>query len=290
MSRVLEIRVRADRRARRLDHPPDRRASPNPPHRPAAGRKLAPRSGTRPSRGWSAATSSRAPRSTSSRCGRPTRSTRNDRPRAGLGRRPRLQQRARLPARPALGAGRRRLPQADRPVPGRSPTSTRSADVRAVRQRAGTRTPSSASSARRSRACTTPAGCRAPARDVLQDPTQAATRLRRTSTGVVGRFANDKRVHAWDLWNEPDNTNGNSYGKRASRRTSRSSCCALLPKVVRLGARGRADAADHLGRVAGRLVDRRRSCRPMASSSSSNSDVISFHNYDEPPELEKRVG
>ena len=31
--------------------------------------------------------------------------------------------------------------------------------------------------------------------------------------GVVGRFKDDKRVHAWDLFNEPDNRNQSSYGK-----------------------------------------------------------------------------
>ena len=31
--------------------------------------------------------------------------------------------------------------------------------------------------------------------------------------GVVGHFKDDKRVQVWDVWNEPDNTNGNSYGE-----------------------------------------------------------------------------
>jgi len=31
--------------------------------------------------------------------------------------------------------------------------------------------------------------------------------------GVIGRFRDDRRVHAWDMINEPDNTNGNSYGR-----------------------------------------------------------------------------
>jgi len=31
--------------------------------------------------------------------------------------------------------------------------------------------------------------------------------------GVLARFKDDKRVLVWDLWNEPDNTNGSSYGK-----------------------------------------------------------------------------
>src|SRR5205823_6635453 len=32
--------------------------------------------------------------------------------------------------------------------------------------------------------------------------------------GVVGRFKDDRRVQAWDVWNEPDNTNANSYGHK----------------------------------------------------------------------------
>lgn len=31
--------------------------------------------------------------------------------------------------------------------------------------------------------------------------------------GVVGRFKDDPRVQVWDIWNEPDNMNDNSYGK-----------------------------------------------------------------------------
>ncbi len=33
-------------------------------------------------------------------------------------------------------------------------------------------------------------------------------------TAVLKRFGNDKRVHLWDLWNEPCNENTNSYGTR----------------------------------------------------------------------------
>ena len=31
--------------------------------------------------------------------------------------------------------------------------------------------------------------------------------------GVVGRFKDDGRVQVWDIWNEPDNDNANSYGR-----------------------------------------------------------------------------
>jgi hypothetical protein len=33
-------------------------------------------------------------------------------------------------------------------------------------------------------------------------------------TTVVHRFRDDPRIHAWDVWNEPDNNNANCYGPR----------------------------------------------------------------------------
>ena len=48
-----------------------------------------------------------------------------------------------------------------------------------------------------------------PGAKVLQDPAQYA-RLKSYVVGVVGAFANDSRILAWDVWNEPDNTNGAS--------------------------------------------------------------------------------
>ncbi|HEU5334942.1 MAG TPA: 1,4-beta-xylanase, partial [Terriglobales bacterium] len=43
-----------------------------------------------------------------------------------------------------------------------------------------------------------------PGAAALQDPAQYA-RLKEYVQGVIGAFANDPRVLAWDLWNEPDN-------------------------------------------------------------------------------------
>src|SRR5689334_745650 len=45
----------------------------------------------------------------------------------------------------------------------------------------------------------------------LKNPAKQAV-LEAYVKGVIGRFKDDPRVHAWDLYNEPDNTNGNSYG------------------------------------------------------------------------------
>jgi hypothetical protein len=52
-----------------------------------------------------------------------------------------------------------------------------------------------------------------PGRIVLENEKEWA-RLEDYVAGVVGHFANDPRVHVWDIWNEPDNNNGGTYGPR----------------------------------------------------------------------------
>ena len=51
-----------------------------------------------------------------------------------------------------------------------------------------------------------------PGLDVLLDPTKY-NELEDYIKGVISHFKDDKRVLIWDLYNEPGNTNGNSYGK-----------------------------------------------------------------------------
>lgn len=50
-----------------------------------------------------------------------------------------------------------------------------------------------------------------PGAAALGDASQHA-RLEAYVKGVVGAFAKDPRVLGWDIWNEPDNRNGSSYG------------------------------------------------------------------------------
>src|SRR6185503_11668954 len=47
--------------------------------------------------------------------------------------------------------------------------------------------------------------------------------------GVIGRFKDDKRVTVWDIWNEPDNTNNNSYGKDKLKREPADKVKRTLP-------------------------------------------------------------
>src|SRR5437868_2018916 len=51
-----------------------------------------------------------------------------------------------------------------------------------------------------------------PGRKALQNPSEYL-RLEAYVKGVVGAFAKDERILAWDIWNEPDNTNQGSYGE-----------------------------------------------------------------------------
>src|SRR5262245_16131292 len=50
----------------------------------------------------------------------------------------------------------------------------------------------------------------APGAKALQDAKEYP-RLKTYVTGVVGAFGKDSRVLGWDIWNEPDNMNTNSY-------------------------------------------------------------------------------
>lgn len=52
-----------------------------------------------------------------------------------------------------------------------------------------------------------------PGAAALKDEIQRA-RLQAYVEGIIGAFANDTRVLAWDVWNEPDNMNGASYGSK----------------------------------------------------------------------------
>ncbi|HET7232168.1 MAG TPA: cellulase family glycosylhydrolase [Longimicrobium sp.] len=53
----------------------------------------------------------------------------------------------------------------------------------------------------------------APGVEILRDSATWNAQLKPYVQGVIGRFGRDPRVLAWDLFNEPDNTNGGSYGQ-----------------------------------------------------------------------------
>jgi len=68
-----------------------------------------------------------------------------------------------------------------------------------------------------------------PGTAVLNDPAQYP-RLEAYVKGLLGAFANDPRILAWDLWNEPDNGNEDSYAK-GDPRNKNTIIIGLLPQV-----------------------------------------------------------
>jgi len=126
----------------------------------------------------------------------------------------------------------------------------------------------------------------APGRAILMDPAQYP-RLKSYVQGVVGAFANDQRILAWDVWNEPDNGNDSSYGKLETP-SMRDRVLALLPQVFAWARAVHPSQPLTSGVWAGdwSSLDR---MSPMARIQIEQSDVISFHNYGWPEEFEARI-
>ena len=126
----------------------------------------------------------------------------------------------------------------------------------------------------------------APGAAILADPAQYP-RLEAYVKGVVGAFANDQRILAWDVWNEPDNGNGGSYAK-GEPRNKNELVLALLPEVFAWARSVHPVQPLTSGVWHGdwKSLD---SMPPMARLQIEQSDVISFHSYSWPEEFEKRV-
>jgi hypothetical protein len=120
----------------------------------------------------------------------------------------------------------------------------------------------------------------------LQDPNDY-DRLRQYVQGVIGAFRFDKRVLAWDLWNEPDNTNGSSYGKLEPANKVQL-VQALLPKVYAWARAMEPEQPLTSGVWKGDWSNLEK-LTPIEKVQIEQSDVISFHSYDKPEEFEKRV-
>ncbi len=126
----------------------------------------------------------------------------------------------------------------------------------------------------------------APGASVLSEPAQYP-RLESYVKGVVGAFANDQRILAWDVWNEPDNTNDNSYGKSEPKNKSEI-VLELLPQVF-AWARSVHPVQPLTSGVWHGNWSSLDKMSPMARVQIEQSDVISFHNYGWPEEFEKRI-
>jgi hypothetical protein len=125
-----------------------------------------------------------------------------------------------------------------------------------------------------------------PGAKALQDPAEYP-RLEAYVKGVVGAFARDERILAWDIWNEPDNENGGSYGK-SEPKNKVALVLALLPKAFAWAREAGATQPLTCGVWKGDWSSPEK-MGEMERTQIDLSDVVTFHNYDSPTELERRI-
>jgi hypothetical protein len=125
-----------------------------------------------------------------------------------------------------------------------------------------------------------------PGAKALEDPSQEP-RLRAYVEGVVGAFANDSRVLAWDVWNEPSNTNGSAYGK-IEPKDKEDRVLTLLPKVFTWARAAHPTQPLTSGLWIGDWSSPEK-LDPIGRVQLEQSDVISFHNYSWPEDFEQHV-
>jgi hypothetical protein len=125
-----------------------------------------------------------------------------------------------------------------------------------------------------------------PGADALADQKQEA-RILDYVANVILAFADDDRILAWDVWNEPDNPNTSSYG-RVERPDKLKLVEALLPKVFQYARSGRPTQPLTSGVWKGDWSSKDK-LTPIERIQLEQSDIISFHSYDKADEFEKRV-
>jgi hypothetical protein len=105
--------------------------------------------------------------------------------------------------------------------------------------------------------------------------------------GVVGRFARDRRVVAWDLFNEPDNGNGGSYG--AFEPVNKGELAfALLRRAFAWAREVNPSQPLTAGPWKGDWLDPSQTA-PITAWMLESSDIITFHSYDPPQHVARLV-
>jgi hypothetical protein len=120
----------------------------------------------------------------------------------------------------------------------------------------------------------------------LIDPKQIENALNYAEE-VVAAFNIDKRVLAWDVWNEPDNTNAATY-PNSELPNKVEVVRNLLPKVFQYARAGSPEQPVTSGLWKGDWSTAA-TLSPIEKTQIELSDFISFQNYDGPEEFEKRV-
>lgn len=125
-----------------------------------------------------------------------------------------------------------------------------------------------------------------PGAEILGSP-ERHDELQAYVRAVIGRFHEDRRIHGWDLFNEPDNPNTTAYGKVELK--NKAEMALLLLKKTFVWAR---DAKPSQPLTSGVWIGNwgdPAKLSPMEQLQLNESDIISFHCYGKLDELKKCV-
>ncbi|MGA7295472.1 MAG: cellulase family glycosylhydrolase [Terriglobales bacterium] len=125
-----------------------------------------------------------------------------------------------------------------------------------------------------------------PGAAALADPAQYP-RLKAYVIGVVGAFANDDRILAWDVWNEPGADTTGTYGKEELK-DKYARVRVLLPQVFEW-ARAANPKQPLTGGIWTETPGDGTSLDDLQQIELRESDIITFHNYAWPEVFEREV-
>ncbi|SDD33837.1 glycosyl hydrolase [Niabella drilacis] len=125
-----------------------------------------------------------------------------------------------------------------------------------------------------------------PGQEVLKDSTQYPG-LERYVKALVGKFANDQRIIAWDVWNEPDNMTGASYEK-VEIPNKVDLVLPLLKKTFEWARSANPSQPLTSGVWAGNW-EADSTLKPIERLQLEESDIVSFHCYDDSLTLKKKI-
>jgi hypothetical protein len=126
-----------------------------------------------------------------------------------------------------------------------------------------------------------------PGKVALEDP-EHWPRLEAYVTAVVSRFKGDARVLAWDVWNEVDNMNDPAYLSLEPKNKGEL-VLALLPQVFAWARAAAPTQPLTSGLWRGGDWSRLTELPAIDRLQIAMSDVITFHSYDPPAQLEARI-
>jgi hypothetical protein len=116
--------------------------------------------------------------------------------------------------------------------------------------------------------------------------------LKQYVKAIIKAFKNDKRILCWDMWNEPDNTNGSSYGSKEPKNKI-ALVNSLLPQVFQWARSENPSQPLTSGLWTwwdnGWDKDSSKNLTATEKIQLQNSDVITFHCYNDSATFRKQL-